>query len=290
MKDYVGENQRILERWKEKFIEEFGADNEWKFAPDGIMNKGEFSAPDKNGVIWRERSNSEGTKENDLWSNAPLRVLFLTKDENLYDDSIVAWDVSRETFHAKSSKIEEYKASSSFFYKNEANILYGLLHTSPTSMMGFEEFAVNDAVRFSDEQIFARINCKKEGGQDTVTNSELYDTINKDYYFLKDQVLNFDADIFLCCGTQNDENPTLDFLYDIYKNEFVKCDYGTNKSTAVHYNEKRNKLALDIYHLAFSHSGGEKARYYEAIGAYYSFIKYLKSTNGVDFTKSHRQK
>ena len=216
MKNFVKENERILAIWRKKFIEEFGADNEWRFAPDGIMNKGEFFSPDENGVIWRERSDSEGSKENDLWSNAPLRVLFLTKDENLYDDSIVAWDVSRETFHAKNSNVKDYKISSSFFYRNEANILYGILHTSIGNMMGFEEFSVNDVVKFSDEQIFARINCKKEGGQNTVTNSELYEVIDKDHNLLEEQILNFDADIFLCCGSQSDGNPTLDLLYEIY--------------------------------------------------------------------------
>jgi hypothetical protein len=55
------------------------------------------------------------------------------------------------------------------------------------------------------------------------------------------------------------------------------------------YNEKRNKLAIDIYHLAYSRNGGEIARYYEAVGAYYSFVKYISYTKGVDFTKSHRK-
>lgn len=287
--NYIKKNDCILDEWREKFIAELGADNEWKFAPDGIMNKGEFSSPDENGVIWRERSNPEGSKENDLWVNTPLRILFLTKDENLYDDSIVAWDVRRETFHAKNSKVEDYKVSGSFFYRNEANILYGILNTTPFNMVGYEEFAINDAVKFSDEQIFARINCKKEGGQETIENSILYETINRDHFLLKDQILNFDADIFLCCGSQGDENPALDLLYEIYKDEFMYCNYGTCKGTAVHYNEKRNKLALDVYHLAFSRNGGERARYYEAVGAYYSFIKYLKETKGIDFSKSHRK-
>lgn len=289
MKDYVKENQRILDEWRAKFIKDNGSENEWKFAPDGIMNKGKFSAPDENGVIWRERSDKDGTIENDLWGNAPLRVLFLTKDENLYDDSIEAWDVRSETFHAKNSELSENKASGSFFYRNEANILYGILNTSPINMVGFEEFSINDAVKFSDNQIFARVNCKKEGGEETIENSKLYDIINNDYYLLKDQILNLDADIFICCGNQNDENPTLDLLYEIYKDEFVYCNYGTNKGTAVHYNEKRNKLAIDIYHLAYSRNGGEIARYYEAVGAYYSFVKYISYTKGVDFTKSHRK-
>ena len=291
MKDYVKENQRILQRWREKFIAEFGADNEWRFALDGIMNKGEFEPifhDEERTKFWRWARNSSG-QENQMWMKAPLRVLFLTKDENLYEDSIPAWDVRTETFHKEKNDIpiSDYQISNSTFYRNEANILYGILNTRIDEMVCFPEFSYQDALKFSDDVIFARINCKKEGGKDTIDNSTLYETINRDHYLLKDQILNFDADIFLCCGSQGDGNPALDLLYEIYKDEFVYCNYDTNKGTAVHYNEKRNKLAIDIYHLAFSRSGGEIARYYEAIGAYYSFIKYLKATKGIDFTK-HR--
>ena len=62
--DYIKINQEILDEWREKFIKEFGSENEWKFAPDGIMNQGEYTKPDENGVFWRKRS-QEGTKEND---------------------------------------------------------------------------------------------------------------------------------------------------------------------------------------------------------------------------------
>ena len=54
-----------------------------------------------------------------------------------------------------------------------------------------------------------------------------------------------------------------------------------------YYNEKRNKLAIDAYHLAYGRNGGLSERYAEVVGAYYEFIKYLKATKEIDFTK-HR--
>lgn len=285
--DYIKINQEILDEWREKFIKEFGSENEWKFAPDGIMNKGEYTKPDENGVFWRKRS-QEGTKENDLWSKAPLRVLFLTKDENLFNFDIEAWDVREETFYAKHIGREQNVISGSFFYQNEACLLYGLLHTDlQNGLCEYDGFSWKEALDYSDEQIFARINCKKEGGKGSIKDKDLQTSIDKDFDLLKKQIIALDADIFVCCGSQNDNNIILNTLYDIYKDEFKYVDYGTGKGTAAHYNEKRNKLAIDAYHLAYGRNGGLSERYAEVVGAYYEFIKYLKATKGIDFTK-HR--
>jgi hypothetical protein len=79
MKDYVAENERILNEWRES-NEKIG---EKKFACDGIMYRGEADQT--------ERYESDNKQENKMWNEAPLRVLFLTKDQNAggYD----AWDV-----------------------------------------------------------------------------------------------------------------------------------------------------------------------------------------------------
>lgn len=62
MKDYVAENERILNEWCNKFVEDKKDDEEYKgykikdfFAKDGIMNIGNMFKND-NGTIWREAS------------------------------------------------------------------------------------------------------------------------------------------------------------------------------------------------------------------------------------------
>ncbi|MBR0295948.1 MAG: hypothetical protein IJQ95_00955 [Paludibacteraceae bacterium] len=291
IKDYVGNNDQILEEWKAKFLHIRGVENEWKFAPDGIMNKGDFDKKAflKDGVWWRKRSDQKGTKENDLWSNAPLRILFLTKDENLYDGDISAWDVREETFYANSKEREQNAISGSFFYQNEMCMLYGLLHTDlQNGLCDYEDFSWKEALDFSNEQIFARVNCKKEGGESTLNNKDLQDAIDKDFDLLKRQIIALDADIFICCGSQNENNIILNALYAIYDNEFNYVPYRTDRGTGTHYNAKHNKLAFDAYHLAYNRCGGLKARYYETVEAYFEFIKYLKESKGIDFTASHR--
>ena len=288
MKDYVAENERILEKWRKR-NEERGETN---FADDGIMNKGEFYI-DKyyDGAIRRRQH--ESALENIMWNECPLRVLFLTKDE--YTSGKDTWDVRTETFYKKGVEIppKNDTVSGSFFYQNEACVLYGLRNTTPDKMISYDDFSWEEALRFSDEKIFARINCKKEVGGPTISDSVLKDAIKEDYKYLKEQILTLDADILVCCEHQNEENIILNTVYDIYEDEFEYVSCVKGKGTGMHYNSKRNKLAIDAYHLAYSipkckGSDALEERYNETVGMYYEFLKHLKKTEGKDFSASHR--
>lgn len=272
-RNFVGENERILEEWRMKFPKQ----KQDKFAKDGIMNKGEFDENNAEGIVWRNSGN-----ENEMWAEAPLRVLFLTKDENISSTEKV-WDIRRETFHQKGIDAKQNIISDSTFYRNEANILYGLLNTTKDNLIGFHEFSHLDALRFSDDVVFARINCKKEGGKETIDNNELKSAIDLYYEDLKKQVCVLEADIFVCCGHQQEKNIILDTLYKIYPNEFKYVSLGIGKGTGLHYNERGNKLAIDAYHLSYL-TGGEELRYYEVVGAYYEFLK-----QHPEFVNSHRK-
>ena len=118
--NYVEENERILKEWCKKFVEDKKQDKEYRgydiekyFAKDGIMNIGDKFTMDKNGTIWREASGEENTK----WNECPMRILFLTKDENT--DGNEAWDVREETFYAKRYGLppQNNTISGSFFTK-----------------------------------------------------------------------------------------------------------------------------------------------------------------------------
>lgn len=300
MKDYVAENERILMEWRKKFI------NENKplypncsnlgdyFANDGIMFKGNFeceNGEDINGNIkfqrWKRISCGE---ENAMWVKTPLRLLFLTKDQNTGVDN-PAWDVRSETFRYISDKYKPEEMwideSPGGFYKNLVYILYGILNTTADKMVGYNDFTDKEALAFVDKKIFARINCKKEVGGRKCDNYDLQKAIDRDLKLLKEQILNLDADIFVCCGHQNENNIILNTLYDIYKDEFEYVNFFEDKGTGIHYNAKRNTLAIDAYHLSHL-NGGSEARYNETVGMYYEFLKYLKKTKGIDFSNSHR--
>jgi len=279
--DYVKKNQDILDEWRAKFIKEKQCDesyNGWDldklFADDGIMNKGKIA---KNAVGEWRRYQSKTGKENNEWSNAPLRVLFLSKDENLYDYTIPAWDVRTETFYLHNTETPIY-ISNSPFYRNEACLLYGLLHTSlENGKIEYNDITWDDALRFADEQIFARINCKKEGGGETCHNNVLQNAIKEDSALLEKQIKNLDADIFVCCGyskaIEGSGNLILNFLNTIGYN--FRAD---KKESWIYYDEENNKIAINSYHL--SYPGFD---YEGMINAYFEFLKAHP-----DFTNSHR--
>lgn len=287
VKDYAGENQRILNEWCEKFVQDKLKDKEYDgyerekyFAKDGLMNRGDFEYKDG---VWLRKMSEGGKKENKLWREAPLRILFLTKDENTGGDE--AWDVRQETFYAKYKEREVNAFSNSFFYQNEACLLYGLLHTNlHNGLFDFEKFSWEDALQFSNEQIFARINCKKEVGYEKIDDKDLLRSIMIEKYdknYLKEQISSLDADVFICCGSRSDKNIILDTLNECYDKKFKWIGYAT------WFNEEENKLAIDAYHLSFFKYGGLKARYDEVVGVYYNFIKYIHDKKGIDFTR-HR--
>ena len=110
-------------------------------------------------------------------------------------------------------------------------------------MCSDKDFSWEDALRFSDEKIFARVNCKKEVGYSTISDRVLKESIDKYFDNLKEQILKIDADIFVCCGHQKDDNLILNTVKDIYKNEFdlrrkspcdtLVCIYSYNPMNAI---------------------------------------------------------
>jgi hypothetical protein len=298
MNDYVTENERILKEWQDSYVKENQSrypdctNLDQYFTPDGIMFKGSFlpeqrTYPDGKKIFrWKREKSGE---ENSLWAKAPLRVLFLTKDQNT--DGDIAWDVRSESFRYRS---EEYKPEEmwldtrSTFFRNLVYSLYGIMNTTANRPINYNDFNDKEALAFVDKQIFARINCKKEVGDAKCENPVLAAAIDRDKNFLKQQILNLDADILVCCGSQNDKNLILNTVYDIYENEFKYMNFIDGKGTGMHYNKKRNKLAIDAYHLSFFKKGGLEARYNENVGMYYEFLKHLKDTEGIDFSAAHR--
>jgi hypothetical protein len=286
LKDYVAENQRILDKWRNEYVQKNKGD--WPeyynlheyFAPDGIMYKGEFCGEERyfkdeekdcyyRLFRWVRISCGE---ENVLWSKAPLRVLFLTKDQNTGGNP--AWDVRSESFRYIS---EEYKPdemwldTNNAFYRNLVYTLYGILKTTVEQPICYNDFKDKDALAFVDKQIFARINCKKEVGGKECKNPILKKAIDRDRDFLKQQILNLDADIFVCCGL-------MAFMPD-FLNEMGYEFAPQDKDKWIYYDSKHNKVAINSYHLSYL-----RFDYVGMISAYHEFLK-----RNPAFTDSHRK-
>ena len=85
MKDYYQINESILNEWEQAFNANYKGKAP-DFCKDGLMNMGVYV--DNNqcqnaGEYWPTGwARKASGKESELWSNAPLRILYLTKDLN----------------------------------------------------------------------------------------------------------------------------------------------------------------------------------------------------------------
>lgn len=291
MKDYVAENDRILNEWKEWYVQT----NKSKypnctnlgdyFTPDGIMYKGEIKEDIRkydNGITLFRWKREPSGKENEMWENAPLRVLFLTKDQNTNDD--VAWDVRSESFRYPYKENKEYLDTKNIFYRNIAYALYGIMTTITDKSINYEEIKDEEVLKLLDQIIFARINCKKEVGYSSCSISALDNAIKKDSDFLKRQIINLDADVFVCCGysekIKTSGNLMLNFLNSIGYN--FKQVEGENTGEWLYYDNdnKRNKLAINSYHPSYPG--------FDYNGMFFALKEFL--TMSPCFKESHRNK
>jgi len=259
MKDYVAENERILNEWR-KNNEKNGETN---FADDGIMYRGKIEEFD----YGTERFSDED-QENKMWNEAPLRFLFLTKDQNAggYD----AWDVRGETGNLSYA-----------FFRNLMYQLYGLVNTRPGYKADYK-FTNEQAIELYNSFPIARINAKKEAGVSSVSNHTLKYYIERDSRYLKEQILNLDADIIVCCGYSENVEESGNLLLNFLKKE---CYPGLNKqdNNWIYFDEENNNIAINNWHL--SARLGAEEWYNQITNAYHHFLE--KHPN---FIKSHRKK
>lgn len=255
MKDYVGANERILEKWCQEYISR-GKDVD--LTPDGIMYRGDLV--NINGK-WIHNTSENGTIENNLWAHAPIRILYLTKDQNAGGEY---WDLRIDTYHLPNSEKEEYLMDrTTAFNRNIARSLYGLHELLFNGrFVRFDDIDEHEVVKVTDSFPFARINCKKEAGGPKCNDSTLKKYIREDYDLLEEQILNLDADVFVCCA----RGIIMENLNHIFKNNFVQL------SNYIWYNEVDKKLAIDTYHPG--NMGSAKETYEDCIMIpCYEFLK-----------------
>ena len=252
--NFVEKNDSILQKWKEhnEKVEKTMKQQDPNFALDGIMFRGEIDQNER----W---SNPE--KENELWENAPIRYLFLTKDQNCWGGA--AWDVRSETGRSNEDSCSiRYR-----FYRNLMYILYGIINSEDT-LCGYEDFTNEQAIQTYDNAPVARINVKKQAGGSSIDNNTLKTYIERDKEFLIEQISALDADVLICCGysesIEDTGNIILNFLNkDMYN--FTKIDEW------IYYDDKTKKVAINAWHL--SYRGVSQQEFFEGlVSAYHQFV------------------
>lgn len=216
------------------------------FAQDGLLYKGEITYSE-DGCWGREPGNEE-----ELWRNAPKRVLFLTKDLREKEP----WDVRNETGRKNKFGKDAIKITTPF-YKVYMKSLFCILN--PDKVDRIDDLEMDVFRSFFDATPIVRVNCKKQIGGGSLSLHLLESYLNKYQEMLVRQIEIYDADIIFCAGGSSKIK------------DFVQKNYLTDIKQVndwVWYSETKNKVVIDSYH--FSLRG--KFPLHDLIKAYLDFL------------------
>jgi len=192
------------------------------------MYRGAIKTTVADGFLYREKGNEE-----ELWTNAPKRVLFLNKDAN--DNP--GQDIREWIFRQHETDITVR------IYKNMALWLYGLLKVDENGIApDFDTISTRDYSTFIDKTPIAYVNCKKESGTSSIGNHSLAIHLEGYKDFIKEQIQLLDPDIIVCGGGSS---AIKDFVTNnVYLNTI-------QVNTWMFFNEENNKLIIDSFHPSY---------------------------------------
>lgn len=258
MKFSIHEEEDILmKEWLDRSVSSCDGD---ELSHDGLLFRGEIYYEE--GCWHRKRGEEEA-----LWHNADRRLLILTKDLN--DDE--AWDIRQETGRLNTVAYSYERAIP--FYKNLRMWSYGLLKTTPDSFPEFEE--ARDMMLsgpFYETAPVARVNCKKQVGQGSISDPVFMGFLEKYASLLKRQISLYDADVILCCGSSNGRNLILDFVKSQYLTDLVPVP---DTGNWIYRSPSTGRIAVNSYHP--SARIGYECTYTDMMS---SFMKALACTEG----------
>ena len=231
MTTYKEREEELFARWMEACRVKDGINPEEDFAYDGILFRGELEL--LNGCWIRHSGN-----ETELWNSAPCRLLILTKDTTRDGGQE---DVREET--ALKNNIGERKEAAAGIYRNLTLWSYALLNAVQGGEITEYDRTPNwDELRehYASAPI-ARVNCKKEIGENSCPNNLLKAHIERYADLLEEQIKMYDADIILCCGGSG-------IIKDFVKEAYLTDLEQFSDSGWVNFSPSTKKIVIDSFH------------------------------------------
>lgn len=232
--NYHTDLDRLFEQWIAAGLN----NNEWQsagriiFTRDGIL--------EKNDLIDVES----------LWYNMRKRVLFLIKDQpSEWSDDIRLWlkDMKEDSIENLSRKSNNRELKSRFM-RNIANVFWGLLNiVEPTDCVYSKVVqSFDDVKRVFNTIPFALVECKKQGGGASITNSTLKLYLRRYKEFICREIDILRPNIIVCTN-----NLIYDFVIDYYHNKYpdyplmMLSEQGHN---SLRFHPKTQALIFNSYH------------------------------------------
>jgi len=226
----------------------------------------------KDGILFRGKINhgkgdySTNRGKGDVaknWEIAPRRYLYITKE---LTENQKGWDDIRneDGFNKNGYDI------TGRFYRNYMYHLYGMESAIENNKFVTWENLSHDKLKdcvkhfFQYEAALARINCGKDFGPISTNYKRLKELIEVNGDLLKQQINLLDADIIVCCGS---DDLILNLVYDTYSEANWKYYRG-----GIHYSEEIKKIIVHSYHMSY-YGIGHKDFYEDTVKPFAEFIK-----------------
>ena len=226
--------EALFARWAKAYFERDGVGCD-EFAYDGVLFRGECKYI--NGCWEMQPGN-----ETQLWTNAKCRLLILTKDTTLNGGMD---DIRIESIR-KNHMGHIVTTQGITFYRNLTLWAYALIN----ALNGGEILPYDDTPSWNELREFycsapiARVNCKKQIGTSSISNSELKAHIYRYADFLKEQIIMYDANILLCCGGSG---LIKDFIKECYLPDMMPF----SDADWVYFSPSTRKIVINSYHPSF---------------------------------------
>lgn len=204
------QEEKLFAEWIDHEQQWSGLDKEQldnRFCWDGLHFTGKPERYDNgNNVWWTMKGDG---KQEELWSKAFIKPIFLCKDHNGYDEAV---DTRKETGYSGDHFYHQ-------FYKKYLILLYALTNYNPSTNIfpSFEESSNIDNYWQGKNGFFhapvVRINLKKLSGGSSCSDMELEEAIVNDKEFIdRQRKIYKGANVFVCCHGGQNWNPIWDLL------------------------------------------------------------------------------
>lgn len=255
-------NDAILKKWNYRAL----SNKDGEISPDGVYFKGElynfYEGREDFTQMWRKPG-----EEDYQWNNSERRILFVSKDpeepDNPYDRR------GPDLFRGKDDSL----SFGCRFNRNMTRITTGISNVNEDWFPSFED--VNNVEYVEDcwlKAAVGRINLKKHGGGNKISNNVLQNAIKGYRDLILEQLNLLSPNIIICCGASG-------IIKDFIISGYLKEDPEELKSPDdnwIYYSKNKGIWIIDSYHMNPYGYSTDKSLYENIV---INFQKSLKRIN-----------
>lgn len=184
---YHEQEERLFDKWARRARKLHESE---EITKDGLLYRGE---------MWFDGFNQVCRKadEEQLWDDAGMRMLVLTKELNEDD----GWDIRGESGRVPSPRLTCRTAQR--FFPNLELWVYGLMNIPDRKVMSYARADNPTRLQgFYENAPIVRVNVKKQPALQTISNTVLQKYMRDYADLLTEQITMYNADVILCTGGQ----------------------------------------------------------------------------------------